>query len=190
MKKMTLDSNNLPSAFYDTGIHKPKQIPKEAVKITEEQWREFVSNSGARRWNRSTKKVELYEPAFDLAKAKEIKRNEVRAAFKSVEDLPVTDHNGITWNGGFKSVTNLCSAKQVAELAGKNTVIFYDTDNVPHYMYTADAEAVILAVAEEYQSEFSRKQELMQAIDALPSTAGQDEIDNINFTSQLRKGDL
>jgi hypothetical protein len=48
MKYTTLDANGLPTAFYSDDIH--KNIPTDAIEITDEQWLECINNSGARQF--------------------------------------------------------------------------------------------------------------------------------------------
>jgi hypothetical protein len=44
MKYTTLDINGLPTAFYSDDIN--KDIPTDAIEITDEQWLECINNSG------------------------------------------------------------------------------------------------------------------------------------------------
>jgi len=48
MKKAVFDENGLPEAFYDSNIN--EEIPKSAVEITDDQWREFIDNAGERKF--------------------------------------------------------------------------------------------------------------------------------------------
>lgn len=49
MKFAVFDPEGFPVAFYEDGI--TPQIPAGAVQITDEQWSELLSHSGARRWS-------------------------------------------------------------------------------------------------------------------------------------------
>lgn len=49
MKFAVFTDDGLPSAFFDPAIH-GDNIPAGAVEITDEQWLEFISNTGLRRW--------------------------------------------------------------------------------------------------------------------------------------------
>lgn len=53
------DENGFPTAFYWQDNHTP-EVPVGVIEITEEQWLEFVDNSGLRRWDGS--KVVEYTP--------------------------------------------------------------------------------------------------------------------------------
>jgi len=45
-KYAVFDERGIPKAFYDADIH--QNIPSDAVKITDEQWLEFINNQGRR----------------------------------------------------------------------------------------------------------------------------------------------
>ncbi len=59
-KYALFDKNGLPKAFYDDRIH--KNIPQEAIEITEEQWLEFINNQGRRKWDFNTNQVVPFDP--------------------------------------------------------------------------------------------------------------------------------
>jgi len=120
-------------------------------------------------------------PPFDLAASKEIKKAQIRAAFKNAAELPVTDANNITWNGGYDSAVKLDAAKRMAQLAGQTTVVFYDVNNTAQTLTLATADAVIIAVGTTYQTKFANKQALMAQVDALPATATQADLDAITL---------
>ncbi|WP_235925510.1 hypothetical protein [Brucella pseudintermedia] len=49
MRYAIFNNQGLPTAFYCLDVHGDK-IPPDAIKITEEQWLEFIENQGARQW--------------------------------------------------------------------------------------------------------------------------------------------
>lgn len=49
MKYAVFTEDGLPSAFFDLAIH-GDSIPSGAVEITNEQWEEFLTHMGFRRW--------------------------------------------------------------------------------------------------------------------------------------------
>ena len=53
MKYGLFDKKGLPKAFYDSEIH--GKIPKKAVKLTDEQWKEFIDNKDLKKWDHQTK---------------------------------------------------------------------------------------------------------------------------------------
>lgn len=59
----TFDSLGLPTGFYHIGIS--KTIPEEAIQITEEQWRDFISNMGQKRWDGANVVEYVYEQSDD-----------------------------------------------------------------------------------------------------------------------------
>ena len=59
-KFAVFDTQGFPKAFYDDEVH--KNIPPEAIPISEQDWLEFINNQGKRKWNFSTNKIEVYTP--------------------------------------------------------------------------------------------------------------------------------
>lgn len=53
----------LPSGFYSSEIH-GENIPERAIEITDDQWREFINNSGRRRWQ-DGRVIEYTPPAIE-----------------------------------------------------------------------------------------------------------------------------
>lgn len=53
------DAEGFPTAFFSTYVH-GGAIPPEAVRITEDQWFDFINNNGMRRWQGD--KVVEYTP--------------------------------------------------------------------------------------------------------------------------------
>ncbi|GEM_PF-987522 len=45
----TFDDEGFPTGFYSTLLH-GDEFPEDAVEISNEQWLEFINNSGVRRW--------------------------------------------------------------------------------------------------------------------------------------------
>ncbi len=45
----TFNAEGFPTGFYSTILH-GDEYPEDAVEISNEQWREFINNSGLRRW--------------------------------------------------------------------------------------------------------------------------------------------
>ncbi len=70
-KYAVFNSEGFPTAFYDSEIH--TQIPQDTVAITDEQWLEFISNQGLRKWNFQNNQVEIFDQqsiiTFDEKKA-------------------------------------------------------------------------------------------------------------------------
>ncbi len=76
MKYAIFDSTGFPKAFYDSEIH--KKIPRNAVQITDEQWKEFIENQGKRRWDFEKNDVVVYEPPLpSLNELKKQKQKEL-----------------------------------------------------------------------------------------------------------------
>jgi len=110
--------------------------------------------------------IEPYVDNTDyLEIAKSSKRDEIRSWFKSVESSPVTDQNGITWNGGFDSALAIDGEVRIAELAGIDVANIYDINNDQHNMSLSDARMVAVAVASQWKTLFARKQLYMKLVD-------------------------
>jgi len=99
-----------------------------------------------------------------LDKAKEDKRNQIRAEFEVVSNLPV-NVNGVDYVGGFESAIKLDAAKRMVEQAGATEVVFFDISNDPHVLSPADATTVVLSVGADYQIKFGIKQARMVAVE-------------------------
>ena len=61
-KYAEFNNDGFPMGFYDDGIH--KDIPKKAIKITNEQWQEFIDNQGQRIWKNGA--VVEYVPSPEI----------------------------------------------------------------------------------------------------------------------------
>ncbi|WP_457635771.1 hypothetical protein [Persephonella sp.] len=59
-KYAVFDKQGFPKAFYTPDVH--TNIPKKAIKITDEQWFEFINNQGKRKWDFDKNDVVVYEP--------------------------------------------------------------------------------------------------------------------------------
>lgn len=116
------------------------------------------------------------DPAFTLEQLKDKKRQEIRHAYATAASQPVTDANGVTWNGGYESAMKLDAAIRLAELAGATDVTLYDITNAGHLLPLADAKAVVLVIGDYVQTQFAKKQQLMLDIDAAADQASLDAI--------------
>lgn len=59
-KYAVFDAQGFPKSFYTPEVH--TNIPKKAIKITDEQWLEFINNQGQRKWDFDKNDVVVYEP--------------------------------------------------------------------------------------------------------------------------------
>lgn len=98
------------------------------------------------------------------------KKVTIKAAYEKAANADV-EHNSITWDGGFDTSMKLDAAKRLAETVGATDVIFYDANNVDHTLSIADAEAVIIAIANAFQTAMAQKQSLFTTIDAATTVA-------------------
>jgi len=95
---------------------------------------------------------------LELKKAKVDKKQELINMFKVESEKPVLV-SSINYNGGFDSALKLDGAKRLAELAGLNSVVFFDISDEPHTLTIPEANNVILAVSAKYQIDFTKLQE-------------------------------
>lgn len=113
-----------------------------------------------------------------LQKAKIDRGNDIRSTFTLLENAPVTDVNGVTWQGGFLSAMKLDAALRLSENMGLTAVTFYDIDNDPHNFIKDDAVLVINTVAAKYSSGFALKQKTMNKIKNVKSLTALGKIKN------------
>lgn len=177
MKIITLKQNGTFEHQWIKSIH-GASIPASAIDVTDAVFMELSQNH-AKKYEPATEIVSDYVPPFDVAASLNTKRGEIRAAFNTAAILPVTDEGGTAWSGGYDSALKLDAAKRMAEMAGLAQVSLFDAANVEHVLSLSDAEVVILTVGADYQAKFSHKQALMTAVDTLPNTAAQSDVDAI-----------
>lgn len=187
MKYGIFDNIGLPVGFYDTGIHgmideEDCVIPKGASALTDVQWVEFVENPGERIWDPIANDVRQYYPNFDYDLAKQIKQSEIRIEFSNVENLPYTDPNGMTWNGGYYSAIRIDSLIRFTEIVGNTSTYIYDIDNTSVSLTLDEAKAIMVGIANQYQTYFDRKQFLMNAINMIQKPGTQEDFDAIVVT--------
>jgi hypothetical protein len=119
------------------------------------------------------------EPAPLISTLIERKKQAIRHHFNQSELLPV-EVDGVRYHGGYLSSLKLDAAKRLSELAKLDTVTFFDTANQPHELSIIKATKVILALGQAYQTKFSKKQVLINTVEALGDDATQDDIDRID----------
>lgn len=81
-KFVVVDEQGLPTAFFDSSIH-GNAIPKDAVKITDNQWQEFIDNQGKRKWD--GKKVVSHEPVTPQSVIDEQRILEIKESLKNID---------------------------------------------------------------------------------------------------------
>jgi len=127
----------------------------------------------------SLKTVLEAEIAAKADTLKTVKFRQLREAYKTAIHTPVVDANNISWGGGFDSAIKMDAAKRMAELGLQTHVSLFDDNNTEHVLTLAAAETVVLTVGNDFQTKFAHKQALMIAVEALPDTATQAQLDNI-----------
>lgn len=79
MKYVTLDENGTPIGFYDDTIH--STIPTGAIDITDEQWIEYINNSGKLKFENGALVEYVYVPT--LAEKKDSKRSIIKMDYEN-----------------------------------------------------------------------------------------------------------
>lgn len=177
MKKITLKQNGTFEHQWITSIH-GESIPESAIDVTDAIFMALSQNHN-KKYNPTTKIVSDYVPPFDIEASLNSKRGDIRTAFNTAAILPVTDANSDVWSGGFDSALKMDAAKRMAEMAGFTQVSLFDAANVERVLTIEAASVVVLTVGADYQTKFAQKQALMAAVDALPNTAAQSDVDAI-----------
>ncbi len=62
MKYVKIDESGFPVAFYSSDVN--KDIPADAFEISFDQWVDFISHNGLRKWNGS--EVVAFDPPFNI----------------------------------------------------------------------------------------------------------------------------
>lgn len=122
------------------------------------------------------------EPNPPIPSLIERKKQEIRFNFNQSELLPV-EVDGVSYHGGYASVSKFDTAKRLSELGNLESVTFFDTSNQSHALSIADAITVILVLWQDYQAKFHQKQSLINEVDALGDDATQDDINGIDSDS-------
>jgi hypothetical protein len=96
--------------------------------------------------------------ATRLYKSRVGKKAYIIKAFEKQFEAPVSALT-FDWNPGYDSVLKLDAAKRLAEAASFADVTFFDFSNAPHVLTIAEATEVIMAIANHYSLEFTKKQQ-------------------------------
>jgi len=169
--KITLKSDGRFEHWWPLG-----NAPTNAIDIPKPDALELSQNPQTKKYDIATQTVINYIPPFVLVDAQNKKRVEIRTAFNNASTSNVTDNNGVDWDGGFESAIKLDAAKRLAETAQQTTVTLYDNSNTPHNLSIADTTGVVLLVANAYQIELAKRNDLYSQIDAAST---QSELDLI-----------
>lgn len=103
--------------------------------------------------------------AILLERTKETKRKEIRVEFYN-DCLNSVVVDTISYHGGIDSAYRLDGALRLTEKASLTEVSFTDVNNVAHVLTIAQANVIILAVGQDYQTKFMNKQQKMVDIES------------------------
>ena len=179
MKKITLNQSGTFKHLWLPGVH--AEIPSDAIEVSDKQFLDLSQNITTKAWDHNRNTVVDYEKPFDFESQALAKKQQIRAAFEGSALLPV-EHAGITYNGGFMTALRIDGVRRVAEAKGEDVITFHDLSNQPRQLSLAEATGATIAISDDYKIKFTRKQELINAVDALdPATATQADLDSIPF---------
>lgn len=163
-KYVKLNKVGLPIAFYDTEINQ-NTIPQEAIPITDEQWLEFISNQGRRRWNFETNSVVEYNPEDDwtLDDWKQRKLQEIAYARWREETIGVTLPDGTVIKTDRESQALLTGAA-LAAMQDPNTPIEWKGVNGWVVLTPQQILEMASIVRQHVQACFSKEKRLTEKI--------------------------
>lgn len=166
-KKMVVDVNNIPIAFYETIVNPAESIPADAIDITEEQWLEFIENRGKRKWNPSTLAVENYTPTIPLADIKSIKISEIVTAYVDELKLGYTcPTSDIKMDMMLENINMLEDGYNLAVSQGETVMDIMDYDNVKHTnITTVDVNIILTELKLQFRTLLTKKWDLRSQVD-------------------------
>lgn len=129
-KRMIIDENGLPVAFYDEGVH--SNIPEDAIQIDDSQWLTAIENQGQVSWDGSS--FVEYTRTRGIEEVRTLKLQEIMNAYNSSSNIGVdcTCLDGttvITMDGGLEHAQTLKDGYDLAIILGStdmDIVDFYD----------------------------------------------------------------
>jgi hypothetical protein len=185
-KYAIFDENGLPKAFYDKEIH-GENIPKEAIKITDEQWLEFINNQGRRKWDFEKKQVVEFN-LEDLISSEELKerlKQQIKSIRKQKENqgIEVVGQSGKVYKFdtslvGRSNTQGVISAYQFGLLNPKTQTIHWKFLDGSFADLTYDQLKELASFMMDYVEKlFQAERQHYEVIDALNS---RNEIKNYN----------
>lgn len=134
--------------------------------VTQAQW---DSNAGGDWWYSGGALTQTNPHAVADAAAQQI--GALQEAFAAAATAPVTDSNGIEWNGGEHSASSIDGAVRLAQNTSASTVDLWDYANTKHSLSISAGQAVVDAVAGAYQAAFQKYQGLRSQVVAIQQMA-------------------
>lgn len=175
MKYATLNIDGTPSGFYDNAIH--KNIPKEAIEITDDQWIECINNSGKRKFENGVLVEYVYQKSFVELKVEKLSQLNTNFEAKALRPRVEVVSLGYFVDGGRTDLDNFKNGRDIAY------PFIMDADNKPHPAKLADYEAVIRAIQENGAAligwKWAKKEEI-NAIQVSDTVTEEQAIDALN----------
>lgn len=139
----------------------------EFVKVTASQWAQHISTPGELYYYPASRQFTQTPPPPTLIDIANAQISTLQASFASAAIAPVTDSNGVQWNGGEHSASSIDGAVRLAQNTSASTVDLWDYANTKHNLSISAGQAVVDAVAGAYQSAFQKWQGLRAQVVAL-----------------------
>ncbi len=113
------------------------------------------------------KSVILKPTSQVVAALKKAKKAEIKIHADGEYSNPVTDINGIVWNGGVSSASSIYMAIIAAENSNIKVIGLFDINNKEHLVSVGDAKYVSAQIMSQYSQILSRKQYFYSVIDSI-----------------------
>jgi len=178
MKYAIFDEQGFPKAFYSPDIH-GDNIPKEAIEITDEQWQEFISNQGKRKWDFEKKEVVPYEPPPpSLDELKQQKKAGIKRAFEEELKKGYLTSFGFKVDSKLDDLNNFDVTLKFAEMAGMTSVTIRDYDNITRTLTFDEFKQMCVELGQHIQQQFQKKWDLQAQVDEVTT---EEELNNISW---------
>lgn len=171
MKYATLNENGTPNGFYDDLIH--KEIPKNAIEITNEQWLECINNQGKRAFVNGQLVEYIYQKTLMELKNEKLAQLNTNFDLKSARPRVEVVSLGYAVDGGRLDLDNFKNGRDIAY------PYIMDADNQPHPAELSDYDAVIRAIQENGAALISWKWSKKEEINAIQVTDKMTELQAI-----------
>ena len=153
----------------------PADVPGlEAYKVTPQPttpYREYAGKLGILYQFASESEYQTAISQINLADidatiyARKKQRLNIKQAFIEATNAPVTDANGITWEGSKESGTSIFLGCQLMQQTGATMITVFDAAKEPHQMTIAEGMAVAALIGMQYQTVLAKKNALYAQID-------------------------
>lgn len=142
-----------------TNVEVPLPLPENCIPCTQAQhdaWQTLEIVGGV---------LQTVPVTNVVAREKQNQKALIKEAFTLAANAPITDANGITWEGSKESGTSIFLGCQLAQQAGATMITVFDAAKEPHQMTIAEGMAVAALIGMQYQTVLAKKNALYAQID-------------------------